>query len=278
MSSQSFAHLRFERLQHVFFRPSRPLLGAALDVARDARSPAEAWEAMASRGIIPADWAPHETRCFVPDGDGGVVALGGCPPTIAACVAFASDVAGVLTAEALAWELVSRLEPWGIPRPKRVCWRVGSRAHQVSLRAAGFGPMVDTLHRLVGLWSGSPREARYAHRDRSARRRAERAALRADRRARRDALLMGGAPSQLGSLAAELSHLLALWDFARREHLHISRMARVAGAFPYGLIGTRVASMRSPIDPLLSLYALGYGLGEITLETVTLSAVEVALE
>ena len=278
MSSQPFAHLHLERLQHFFFRPSRPLLGAALDVARDSHSPAEAWEAMASRGIIPPDWAPHDTRCFVPDDDEGEVVAGWCPPTRSACVAFASDAAGVVTAESLAWELAARLAVWGVARPRRVCWRVGPRVHPLSLRSAGFAPVVGTLRTLVALWSASPRQARYALRDRSSRRREAREALREDRTAQHDALLYGQGSARLCGLADELSHLAALWDFATREFLHISKLAVLRNRLPGELVGVRVGAMRSPVEPLVALYGLGYGLGPLTAETLTLTAVEPAID
>lgn len=119
-------------------------------------SPAEAWEALAARGVIPLEWVtawdtespcPHGrhdllrnhwrtdapcTACYVARaprrifrGDEGSAA-GAHPPTVAACVALAADAANVLAAEALAREAVARLALWGAPQPARVEWRVGA--------------------------------------------------------------------------------------------------------------------------------------------------------
>lgn len=229
---------------------------------------------MASRGVIPVDWAPHETRRFVPDDDGGEVVVGWCPPTRAACAAFASDVSGVITAESLAWEVVSRLALWGVAPPKSVCWRVGSRVHPLPLLNAGFAPVASTLVTLAGQWASSPRRARYTFRDRSSRRREAREALRQGRLDRRDELFYGRGSPHLCGLAVELARLVTQWDFAVREYLHVSKLAVLRHRLPLGLVGVRIGAMPSPFEPLLALYSLGYGLGSITAETLTLTAVE----
>lgn len=83
--------------------------------------PREAWEALAARGVIPASWVEDPRRAFH-DGEerslrtfrsGGVrfdhvdrtAILAPHPPTVAACVALASDPEGVTTAEAIAREV-----------------------------------------------------------------------------------------------------------------------------------------------------------------------------
>ena len=98
-------------------------------------SPAEAWELLATRELIPMDWVEQPRRVFVDfiasrraqgadqrvtyeSGDQVLVlpsvALAGsprralAPPTVAACAAFAADVPNVLAAEAIAREVAMR--------------------------------------------------------------------------------------------------------------------------------------------------------------------------
>jgi hypothetical protein len=89
--------------------------------------PAELWEALSTSGVIPDAWVGDAGRAFACDSRR--CACEGReqrphPWSVAACVAFASDVAGVTQAEALARECVARLAPWGAPQPQRVVWRV----------------------------------------------------------------------------------------------------------------------------------------------------------
>src|SRR5262245_60113133 len=51
-------------LAHKVMRPDRPTLAAARDAARGLSEPREAWEALASRGVIPLDWVPDSRRRF----------------------------------------------------------------------------------------------------------------------------------------------------------------------------------------------------------------------
>lgn len=84
-----------------------------------ARSPAEAWETLAARGVIPDAWvgASHERR-FVWSTDNA------SPSDVRACIALASDPDGVAEVEQLARELVQRLAAWLPPRGVRLQWKV----------------------------------------------------------------------------------------------------------------------------------------------------------
>jgi hypothetical protein len=103
------------------FRPSRPRAGALREAAGDlgAVGGAEAWEALASRGMVPMAWVDDDARRFV--GDDGALSAG--PADFAAAAAVAADVDGVVLAEALARELVWRLRDLGLPQPRRLAWR-----------------------------------------------------------------------------------------------------------------------------------------------------------
>jgi hypothetical protein len=108
--------------------------------------PAEAWEALATRGVIPDAWAGDARRAFACTCEKGwrydtytgpkigslchdcrgLTSVGPLahPAGIAACVALASDTPGILAAEALAREIVARLATWNAPRPQATVWRV----------------------------------------------------------------------------------------------------------------------------------------------------------
>lgn len=157
-------------------------------------APAAAWELLATRGVIPFEWAGATTRSFVCatcGGDGlmvgtegwylepctacerrGLNAEGGSwvvwpgtlphPPTLAAALALASNVPGMVRAEALVRDFYRRvvaLEPRheGMVAPTRiregvvpVVWRVGPHAEQA--------------HDVARRWNLTPDE-RAAYRD-----------------------------------------------------------------------------------------------------------------
>lgn len=84
-----------------------------------ARSPAEAWETLAARGVIPDAWVgASPERRFVWSTDNAA------PSDVRACIALASDPDGVAEVEQLARELVFRLAPWLPPRGVRLQWKV----------------------------------------------------------------------------------------------------------------------------------------------------------
>lgn len=100
-------------------RPRRARLDEARDaVAACARSRLGAFEALAARGVIPADWVGDPCRRFR---TGERYAE---PLKSTHAVALAADVEGVLAAEHLAREYVRRLRPYGGPpfAPAVVRW------------------------------------------------------------------------------------------------------------------------------------------------------------
>lgn len=93
--------------------------------------PAEAFETLIARGVLPQSFADDPQRAFVhtdrPDDGWGDTrdALTPHPPTIPDLVAWASlGAAAILRAEELARETVRRLRPWGAPQTERVVWCV----------------------------------------------------------------------------------------------------------------------------------------------------------
>lgn len=92
--------------------PGKPMQGWPFrELACD--GPADAWELLAARGLIPMDWVDDPRRRFLADGGPGVPH----PPTVLGAVLLASDTAGVLRAEALARELTE------LPRVTWTCGR-----------------------------------------------------------------------------------------------------------------------------------------------------------
>lgn len=123
----------YRELGALAFRPSRPQLAASRALVAETRDPAEAWEALAARGLIPVDRVDDPRRSFVAEPPRGAklqVRPGGAaysarPPDVATAALLAADPEGVARAESLAWELAARLRPWGVA-PATVAWRVAA--------------------------------------------------------------------------------------------------------------------------------------------------------
>lgn len=278
MATRSIDSQRIEALQECYYRPARSSLGAALAVARDGDTAADTWESMAARAVVPFEEVLHPTRRFVAytGEDAPTEACLPHPPTRETCAAFASDLTGVLAAEELAREYLARLAPWGVAATS-VRWLTGEGHPALSLRASGCALVLDTLRTLASLWAESPRAARYALRDRSRVRRERLDALKESRRARREELFREPDETSAVALSPELCHAQALWNFARDEFLHVSRLAALRERLPYALVGVRVGALRSPFEVVAAIYRLGYGLGPLTNGALHLTAVGVTL-
>lgn len=125
--------------------------------------PTEAWESLAAQDLIPMAWVLGEThRAFVCGGcdgnlDGSSISYPcevcrnegrtAVPTTVAGCVAFASDVQGVLTTEAFVQEIVHALRPWGEPVRERILWRVAPAAtlRKTAELGSGRGVLGDVM-------------------------------------------------------------------------------------------------------------------------------------
>lgn len=273
MASRTLVRSGLEGLPEAYFQPRRARFEEAAAIARRATSPDDAWESMAARGLVPHDWAPHATRRFLaPDGEATAH-----PPSREACAAVASDATGVATAEALALELLARLDPWGVECAPVVTWVVAPTWAPLSLRASGCGPVLDTLTAQIALWTRSPRSGPYHLRDRSKARREARQRERDARGALHDALLSDRSDSTRAGLSVELSHARTLWQVARDEHLHLSKLNPMRFRLPVSLRGVRIGGLPSPFEVIVAIYRLGYGLGPLTPEGLQLTAVEAPL-
>lgn len=124
-------------------RPSRSRAAAVVDAAADlahARG-AEAWEALASRGLIPMEWLDDDSRRFV-RADGALAAE---PEDFASAAVLAVDVEGARRAEAVARELVWRMRELGLPQPARVAWRRVDPAFWTPRRGWYLSPTLATV-------------------------------------------------------------------------------------------------------------------------------------
>ncbi|MFO0648738.1 MAG: hypothetical protein U0326_21025 [Polyangiales bacterium] len=129
--------------EEVLDRPliARPLDPVARDLPRSRRLIARVWETLAVRGIIPNDWAGDSPRGFVASVERAlegepVTALDArrvalrTPPSLRCVIALASDVGGVLRAEALAREWAGRFEAGRAGmEPREPFWHVAGDAY-----------------------------------------------------------------------------------------------------------------------------------------------------
>lgn len=103
--------------------PERARLQEAREAVKDVKDPRVAWDTLVARGLIPLAFADDPTRSYH-SGNRGIFST---PPTVAACVAVASDIPGIRRAEAIAGELNARLRPWGVKPCEQIVWHFTSR-------------------------------------------------------------------------------------------------------------------------------------------------------
>ncbi|MDP3277674.1 MAG: hypothetical protein Q8Q09_21000 [Deltaproteobacteria bacterium] len=264
------------------FRPSqdhRALSRAAVEGVED---PAEAWEVLASRGVIPATWVDSSERVFAldetpmglePGSRSGTATHDGVlaylsrgptvqdvPPTVDAVVALGADVKGVTTAEQVAREAVRRLAPFGVPQPNLVCWRV------VDVASWATQPG-DYRHMPVAIVLNQAFERGEVH----------------DRSLKRAKLHPFGTPAWRAAFTWECA---GQWRAAARTNSVILsarapciEQIRDSGYPPIAetLYGEKFSSLANPFEPLLSLWASGYALDAITPTMIVLAAPRVPL-
>ncbi|MDP3274052.1 MAG: hypothetical protein Q8Q09_02580 [Deltaproteobacteria bacterium] len=130
-----------------FLRPLRARQDEVIELVDGLTDPEEAWETLASRGVIPMDWLDGDARqVIVPfvkcaECDARVEFLGhasdcsrrAVPASMMAAVAIASDVAGIVAAESLAMTVFERL--YGDVAAKRptLIWRVANPSNMAML-------------------------------------------------------------------------------------------------------------------------------------------------
>lgn len=207
----------------------------------------EAWETLATRGVIPDSWV----------GDGGRRFHGAwknaAPPSMWSAVAYACDPPTLSTVETLGREVAHRLEPWYRPHHQQVLWRIASpeeiRAYSPLLPG---GPVVHTAAMALSsarfvFNTGTPPQPLP--------------------RPRRGRVPPAPEPPMYPwldvahpSIVRAMLRLTALaehWQRAREETLAM-------------LTPVRVADLADPWEPLLRLWRMGYGLDMVSRRSVTL--------
>lgn len=259
------------------FEPDRSKLDATRDAVLDVDDPAEAWEMLAARGLVPSEWLGDSDRVFAEDERPPALAersfndqptraavlryldegprLCDVPPTVIAACSLACDITGVSTAERVAREAVRRLAEWGAPQPTRVCWRIvdpeewetqpGDYRHMPAALAVGaaYVPTPTT----------------------------ERSIMRAR-------TYDFGTPAWRAAFTWECA---ALWRLVSKGNRTIAPSTSLAlgaitdggyPAIPLELRSKRFADVPNPFEPLLSLWAAGYALDAITSNVIVLAA------
>lgn len=195
-------------------------------------TPPALWESLATRGLLPDRWVDDRSRRF----HGG----GRAPATVTEAVLLAADAEGIALAEALAREAVLRLRPWFDREPPRTLrWR-----------------LLDWTLFLSGLWTdavtyGPGGEAV------GALMRSSTEAAGAAQAYRRPALTAAGvevaeSPNVFRELTGSVASIVSAaehWTAAARARAVSTGARRVA-----------FESAPDPFEPLLSLWARGYGL------------------
>jgi hypothetical protein len=148
----------YDVLRHGLLEPQRPHLSAARWALAKFAEPEQAWRVLAAEGIVDQGWASDPRRAFLvgeacekcrgrgvrggftgdPDewtddayvcgwcGGSGVAEDAADRPTPdRELVLVLAGSPAAVEAERLAWEVVARLEPWGVAPAERIRWRVG---------------------------------------------------------------------------------------------------------------------------------------------------------
>lgn len=279
-----------EALAARILQPRHARAHEARAVLEGVEDPRRAWSALRGAGLVPPHWDNGKERRFLRDplrerswGDRDHRAT---PPTVAACLALASDPEGAAAAEALAGVVAERLALWpitlarlprkrldralkrfaGVRLPRRTLeprflWRcVSPRAWEVS-RDSALRP-----HEAAHLASGG---ARFIEIGDSF-----------------DAPRWGPAclPTSLRDrVGSDVTRLVEdqvagarAWKAAVAEDRVVppdsAALRSVLLPFPPALVGRRFAELPDPFAPLLALWATGYALESIEDRTLVLIA------
>lgn len=198
----------------------------------DLREPRLAWQALASKGLLPAGWGEAEHRRFHDAG----MQVSSFPPTVQALLTLASDRAGVAQAELLALEYYRRLEPWGGARVTRIGWQVL--------------PRCDVLEQFLGPTALSAVDEAF-------RRLAPKSLPAKRKRARKQSevkTLMGARNTD--AMVCRALTLDARWRAAVTSDETVPEFA--PGEYPAAVHGVPFRSLENPFEPIIELFQLGY--------------------
>ncbi len=260
---------RYDEVQAAFLNPRTGSTLEARDAVPKDGDPREAWETLAARGLIPADWIDHPRRAFAVDarravaaglatdvtptvrihGQGPAVLLASPPDPLVTFV-LGRDAVGVATAEDLARELVARLAPFasaGTPQPDRVAW-------SIVMSTPSSLPLTDRtgLGRLPvasALVSDATRASRFDL-------------------GRYKNLVRRGDLNRIHDIIARPVIDDIRWRAAVAEGLAFG----THGAVPKSVAGRSFRDVASPFDALIELWRTGYAVQRVTAEAIFLIA------
>lgn len=231
------------------------------------QTPRELWERLVARSILPMDWVGGGGRLFGdPPARGERDRTDDVPLNIVAALALASDIDGVIRAEALMHEAAQALAPWGARSPSAVCWRVARDRSTRRSFEQRIEVVPDALFGLVERTEAAtaPRKVFLAAFDRAAD--------------------VHYSRSWVARALIELRLAWRLWcDEDRRVPARIDDWPPIDEAArwyfgrdsrtwkcPAGLAGRRVRDLADPTQPLLGIVSLGYRPGRISAAAATL--------
>ena len=252
---------RAEELARAYFAPELPQLSEALRCLLPhlpegqasalkllentyQHKPRKAWEQLAARGVIPNNWvdAPHRWfRWHQKHLD---------PKNATQAVILAGNVPQTLTAEALGWEMASRLQPFGLPTPKRVFWKYTQRPDPEATPAP-HEPWLGLYQLLL--------ESRL----RSARSRDQELEIDRATQEHMRALKTFATKNPAMREMFFVAHLEDLWSIAARYDWSITNSPALfldgTRFLPEALVGRSFRELSSPFSPLLTIWRLGFG-------------------
>jgi hypothetical protein len=249
-------------------RPKRGDTWPAKKALRGVTDPAAGWTALAS--LLPPALANgpnrHFQRPFVAAGDASAtpgLELSTSPPTIPACVAIATDSAGILAAEGHARDTVKRLAAWGVRGRESTIWTFVPEWPGAD---QGGEPLFTAVHACLESAAGGQKKAEIG--------------LRAGYKAGAEAV-MGHLTSLGASQAAltqcerfvEVAGYAAMWQRAVKLGLAVPPHELEPGKI-VPAAGTAFSELADPFEPMLALMILGYWLSGATDDALVLVGTE----
>lgn len=232
----------------------------------------QAWEAVASSGLVSDRWLDSGDRVFETRALHRALLDRSLQPkrtqhphTLKSCVLVASDARAMATAETLSHEGCAALAPWGLsPIEPPILWQFDEGALVSRGRGGGSDPLSPPSESLVIDPSDDPWRAVVSVRRCDPLLRASRAlgAVAHSLRATTVAQSGRGWRDPYARVAFVLAHDALRWERAAREDRRISRPARDP-KFPEALDGAPFASLSNPFAPLAAVFALGYAVESI---------------
>ncbi len=214
--------------------------------------PAELWELLVARGLVPVQWLGDGVRGFRTNVEqlieppatpanrvvwrqaNEVVAkpvrhvvdeAKSVPHTLRDCIALASDGPGITAAESLVREVVKRLNVWGLPDLSKISWRTVDASCWRTVRRSWWTQSLQWT--IASALEASAYQLPLGHGPKDP----------------------AGRPSWW-SLAANESSLAQLW-----EHLALAHVVR---ADPVAQINRSFESLLNPYEPLMAIWSTGY--------------------